>query len=99
MQEEAFFLKESRLSSSYYKRYEECITLFGLTLDASDNIVIFKTTCTCFFLSVLEVCGCNRRLLSALGAVGSLFFHSTVTQQPDISSKDRRIIIGLSNKD
>lgn len=70
-------------SSSYYKRYEECITLLGLTLDACDNIVIFKTICTCFFfvflLPVLEVCGCNWRLLSELRAVGTLFFHSTLT--------------------
>lgn len=54
--------KESWFSSSYYKRYEECITLFGLTLVACDNIVILKTICMCFFvifLPVLEVCGCN----------------------------------------
>lgn len=79
------FFKESRISSSYYTRYEECITLFGLTLVACDNVVIFKTTCMCFFffsfffLPVLEVCGCNWELLSELGAVGSLCFHSTLT--------------------
>lgn len=44
-------------SSSSETRYEECITLFGLTLVACDNVVIFKTTCM-FFLPVLEVCGC-----------------------------------------
>lgn len=33
--------------------------------------------CLVFFLPVLEVCGCNRGLLSELRAVGK-FFHSTL---------------------
>ena len=82
-----FRKKESRFSSSSYKRYEECITrsfffFFGLTLVACDNIVIFKNDvyvffCFCLYLkSVGLVDGCflSWVLWEVCG-----FFPSTVT--------------------
>lgn len=44
------YFKESWISSSYYKRYEECITLSGLTLVACDNIVNSKQY-VCFYFA------------------------------------------------
>lgn len=61
------------ISSSSSDRYEECITLFGLTRVACDNMFFCKFDTSVFFLPVLEVRGSNRGLLSELGAVGSLF--------------------------
>lgn len=64
------------------------------------NVLRFGLTYAGVLLPVLEVCGCVWGLLSALGAVGSCFFHGTVHwQQPDISLEDWRIIKFLSNKD
>lgn len=76
-----FFLKESWFSSSSSKRYEECITLFGLTLVACDNTVFFKNNMyvffVCLYLKYVEITeGC---FLSCVLWEVSMFFHSTVT--------------------
>lgn len=53
-----------------------------------------------FFFAVLEVCGSRRGLLSDAARCGKVPFFTVHSQQPDVSSKDWRLVMkGLPNED